>query len=128
MTANELLEAGNLTVAIDTLGDDASPLPGTRLHAMTSLFTLLCLAGRWDRAVQQLDAMEPLRDPRSTAILDPQRYAGRSWPPSSSGKQRYFAEGLPPKAFGEPDRGRADHTHDRPPGRRMRKRRGSPAL
>jgi type VI secretion system protein ImpE len=100
MTANELIEAGQLTAAVDALGDTLRRAPRDAV-ARASLFTLLCLAGRWDRAVQQLDAMEPLRDSRSTAIVDPQRY--RSLLATELLRQRYFAEGLPPKTFGEPD-------------------------
>jgi type VI secretion system protein ImpE len=100
MTANELIEAGQLTAAVDALGDTLRRAPRDAV-ARASLFTLLCLAGRWDRAVQQLDAMEPLRDSRSTAIVDPQRY--RSLLATELLRQRYFAEGLAPKTFGEPD-------------------------
>ena len=100
MTANELIEAGQLSAAIDALGETLRRSPRDAI-ARASLFTLLCLAGRWDRAVQQLDAIEPLRDPKSAALLDPQRY--RSLVATELLRQRYFAEGLPPKTFGEPD-------------------------
>src|SRR4051794_20067531 len=56
MTAKELLDRGELDPAIAQLGAELKAKPGDR-HARTALFELLCLAGAWDRAERQLDAI-----------------------------------------------------------------------
>jgi type VI secretion system protein ImpE len=96
MTADELLEAGQLTGAIDALGDTLRQDPRDAV-ARTSLFTLLCLAGRWDRASNQLEAMDSLGDPR-TSVLDPARY--RVLLAAELARQRHFTDHSPPQTFG----------------------------
>ena len=100
MTANELIEAGQLSAAVDALGETLRRVP--RDAVIASLVVHTALSGR------ALGPRGPaarcdgtLRDPRSTVILDPQRY--RSLVATELLRQRYFAEGLPPKTFGEPD-------------------------
>jgi type VI secretion system protein ImpE len=97
MTADEQLEAGQLTGAIDALSDTLRQNPRDAV-ARSSLFTLLCLSGRWDRASSQLDALESLGDPLSLNLVDPTRY--RVLLNAELARQRYFAEQLPPQTFG----------------------------
>jgi type VI secretion system protein ImpE len=100
MTPDELINAGKLNAAIETLEESLRRSPRDAV-LRTSLFTLLCFAGRWDRAVEQLDSAEALRDVPMTSLLDPPRY--RSLVAAELVRQRYFAEGVPPQTFGPPD-------------------------
>lgn len=56
MGANELLKAGQLDEAIETLTAELREQP-TDVKRRTFLFELLCFAGAYDRAEKQLDAL-----------------------------------------------------------------------
>lgn len=91
MTAHELIEAGQLTGAIEALNQILRQNPRDD-DTRTSLFTLLCLSGRWDRAGRQLDVIE--------SHIAPSRY--RALLEGEQARQRYFAEQSPPQTFGPP--------------------------
>lgn len=100
MTPDELIQRGELSAAIDALGSILRHDPRDSV-ARASLFTLLCFAGQWDRAGQQLDTFEALVDPRSASVLDPARY--RPILEGERARQRYFAGGSPPLALIDDD-------------------------
>ena len=101
MTANEWIAAGELDRGIDVLSETLRHDPRD-VASRVSLFTLLCLSGRWDRAAVQLDAWESLGVSPIDG-LDPARY--RVLFEAERARQRYFEDGSPPQIFGPPGAG-----------------------
>ena len=79
-TADELIDRGELTAAVDALGDSLRRNPRDPGRC-AMLFTTLCLTGQLERAGRQLDALEATGEKASPGILDPSFYR-RSWKPS----------------------------------------------
>jgi len=100
MTADELIEAGNLEGAIAALEELLRHRPRDPA-ARASLFALACLSGQWDRAPRLLDALEKLREPGAPLPLDPERY--RAILAAEMARQRYFTEGASPQTLGTPN-------------------------
>jgi type VI secretion system protein ImpE len=99
MTADELIESGKLSAAIDALEEVLRQRPRDS-PARASLFALLGLSNQWERASRQLDAIERLAGRGSPPLIDPSRY--RAILSAEMARQRYFTEGLAPDTFGPP--------------------------
>jgi len=90
MKAKELLDAGQLSAAIEQLNQDVRSHP-TDSRQRTFLFELLCFAGDYVRAERQLDA---IGQQEATAELGVQVY--RNVLMAESARRRLFSEGLRP--------------------------------
>jgi type VI secretion system protein ImpE len=88
--AKELLEAGNLTAAIEQLNHDVRSHP-TDPQLRTFLFELLCFAGDYQRATRQLDV---LAHQSVAAEVGVQAY--RNVLAAEEARQRLFTQGLQP--------------------------------
>jgi len=67
-TLSSLLDEGKLDSAIEQVTASLRAKPDD-LQLRTSLFELLCLAGKWDRAEKQLDVLASSEERRTGALL-----------------------------------------------------------
>jgi type VI secretion system ImpA family protein len=90
MTAKELLEAGQLSTAIEQLNKDVKAHP-TDSRLRTFLFELLCFAGDYQRADRQLEIIG-----HQSAKTEIGVQAYRNILAAEKARQRLFSEGLRP--------------------------------
>jgi type VI secretion system protein ImpE len=96
MNAKELLDAGQLSAAIEQLNQDVRSHPGdSRLR--TFLFELLCFAGDYARAERQLDV---IGHQSASAEVGVQVY--RNILTAEQNRRRLFSEGLRPDFLFDP--------------------------
>ncbi|MEO8340702.1 MAG: tetratricopeptide repeat protein, partial [Nitrospirota bacterium] len=96
MKAKELLEANQLSAAIEALTQDVKKQP-TDTHLRTFLFEVLCFAGEYERAERQLDVIGHQNE---SAGIGVEVY--RQLLRADKSRQRWFAEGLRPTFLLEP--------------------------
>jgi type VI secretion system protein ImpE len=90
MKAKELLDAGQLSAAIEQLNQEVRSHP-TDSHLRTFLFELLCFAGDYPRAERQLDV---IAQQEATSEMGVQVY--RNVLVAERARRRLFSEGLRP--------------------------------
>lgn len=90
MNAKELLDAGQLSAAIEQLNQEVRSHPADS-RRRTFLFELLCLAGDYERAARQLDV---IAHQSAAAELGVQVY--RHILAAENARRRLFSEGLSP--------------------------------
>jgi hypothetical protein len=96
MKAKELLNAGQLTAAIEQLNQEVRSHP-TDSHLRTFLFELLCYVGGYQRAERQLDVIGMQE---ATAEVGVQVY--RNILAADGARRRLFSEGLRPGFLFDP--------------------------
>lgn len=96
MKAKELLDAGDLSAAIEQLNQAVRSHP-TDSHLRTFLFELLCFAGDYQRAERQLDV---IGQQEATAEVGVQVY--RNVLVAETARRRLFAAGLRPSFLFDP--------------------------
>jgi type VI secretion system protein ImpE len=96
MNAKELLDAGQLSAAIEQVNQDVRAHP-TDSRQRTFLFELLCFAGDYPRAERQLDV---IGQQQAAAEVGVQVY--RNVLAAESARRRLFSEGLRPSFLFDP--------------------------
>lgn len=96
MNAKELLDAGQLSAAIEQLNQEVRSNP-TDSRQRTFLFELLCFAGDYQRAERQLDV---IGQQAATAEVGVQVY--RNILTAEKARQRLFSDGLRPGFLYDP--------------------------
>src|SRR5690242_706917 len=95
-TPKELLDAGRLDAALETLTQEVKSNP-TDATRRIFLFELLCFAGQWDRAEKQIDA---LSQENPQAALGVQVY--KSNVAAEKQRVKLYREGAAPHFLNEP--------------------------
>jgi type VI secretion system protein ImpE len=95
MGAKELLDQDHLSAAITELSQDIKHHP-TDARLRTFLFELLCFAGEYDRAVQQLDVIGHKNDKVGIGVEIYKQLLR-----AEADRRRYFVHGLKPRFLSE---------------------------